>query len=86
MALFIVYRSTQAADTKKPASFEWHVGGKLPKGFRQVIEQVLEVQADGDELEHLFTMFVNLPYYRGPVVSWYGDLAKMIVKSLPVEY
>lgn len=63
---------------------DWHVGYPNPVAYHEVRE-VLEVQADGDELEHIETMFQRgkeLPIPRRRVVRWFGDHAKLIVGNL----
>jgi len=62
----------------------WHVGEKNPVAYNEV-QDVEEVQADGDELEHIKDMFLNqmpLPTPRNRVVRWFGDHAKLIVGNL----
>jgi len=65
--------------TKDSGSFTWHVGEKVPKIAPQ---SVTGIQADGDELGLIRRMFENIPFYRGPVALWYGDLARTIYLNL----
>ena len=58
---------------------EWHVG-ELITGIN--ICQVVEIQADGDELELIKKNFTNLPGSKGPIIRWYGDHAKFIAANL----
>ena len=46
-------------------------------------DDVVEVQADGDELMHIFNNFTNIPWPNKSkrVVVWYGDMAKFIVEN-----
>ena len=39
---------------------------------------VIEIQADGDELDHILQKFENLPKSNAPVQRWFGDHAKFI--------
>jgi hypothetical protein len=55
-----------------------HVGEPLYKGS---LSQVIEVQADGDELLHITQRFTNLPMTNGRVVRWFGDHARFIVAN-----
>lgn len=61
----------------------WHVGEKNPIGFKEVSD-VDEVQADGDELQHIQDMFINstFPIPNGRVVRWFGDHARLIIGNL----
>lgn len=64
--------------------YVWHVGEKNPVPYEKVIA-VTEVQADGDELEHIEDMFQlnkQIPIPRRRVVRWFGDHAKLIVGNL----
>ena len=74
MALYIV------ADNRE---YTWHVGQKNPVLFKNV-DDVIEVQADGDELQHIEMMFVGgFPlFFNKRVCKWYGDFAKLIVGNL----
>lgn len=41
---------------------------------------VVCVQADGEELDHIIVRFNNIPTcVSGDFMSWYGDMAKFIV-------
>lgn len=64
---------------------EWKVGQNFP----WVIERIREIQADGDELEHIRDLFLNRGQYTIPMpfrtmksVRWWGDIAKTIVANL----
>lgn len=62
----------------------WHVGQGNPVAYNEVAD-VEEVQADGDELQHIQDMFLKtapLPMPRNRVVRWFGDHAKLIVGNL----
>ena len=60
--------------------FEWHVGGGRP-GVN--LEQVEEIQADGDELEHIKQNFTNFPMANHVrVVRWRGEHARFILSHL----
>jgi hypothetical protein len=79
---------------------DWHVGEKIrvadgtiihrsPTGRATLLmlEQVGFIQADGHELEWIKENFVNLPYPKDArVVSWTGDLARMIAFHIPRTY
>ena len=64
---------------------EWHVG----EATNHIIiraNEVVAVQADGDELEFVLSNFGNLPRtlpVDRRVMRWYGDHAKFIAGNLP---
>ena len=58
--------------------YNWHVGEAMPK-FE--ISKVVEVQADGHELEFIKFRF-EVPYMCGKIIIWYGDFAKFIAGNL----
>lgn len=86
--MFISHRNLPKRDGQ--AGFiTWHVGNPLPSDSLERrfgdgwIDGVTEVQADGDELEHLRHQFVNLPFStRNFSPSWFGDTAKFIVYNM----
>jgi hypothetical protein len=59
---------------------EHHIGKSIY--YSGLIADVVEVQADGHELEWIKKSFTNLPYHEYRVNNWFGDQAKMIAKSL----
>lgn len=62
----------------------WHVGQGNPVAYHDIVN-VEDVQADGDELDHIQQMFLQtatLPIPRGRVVRWFGDHARLIVGNL----
>lgn len=90
MALFVVLASKRIGDGKNN-SFERHIGTELAK---LVNEEVIEVQADGDELDFIFNNFQGIPFawerakeqpYEKKfkrVQRWFGDHAKFIYHNL----
>lgn len=58
---------------------EFHIGDKE---LNKDVESVLEIQADGDELEAIREQFPSLVIPKHAVVRWYGDMAKFIVGNL----
>lgn len=79
----------QRGDSTKTVELQWHVGEKnplrnLPDNFAFSFEDVIEVQADLDELDYIHTEFTNLPQVvRGAgIVHWFGDHAKFIAANL----
>lgn len=71
---------------------QWHVGESNPcqrsKDFctDESYDQVVCVQADGDELTWVLAHFINLSHYKGAVSRWYGDTAKQIAAHLSASY
>lgn len=67
----------------------WHIGEKPPLTLNQVLE-IVEIQADGNELEYIKNLFKDdfSGTYSIPVANskrvhrWYGDIAKTIVSVL----
>ena len=61
--------------------YEWHNDDRRP-GLSGT-EKVLEVQADGDELQYIREEFVSVPYPKHQsVVRWFGEMAAFIVHNL----
>lgn len=63
--------------------FTWHIGEET-KHFHRNAEVFNMVQADGDELMHIVSLFgPNMPVPTGKrVVRWYGDFARTILGNL----
>ncbi len=62
--------------------YNWHVGEKNPIN-RKSIAMINEVQADGDELDYIYTHIPNLPAFpERKSVRWFGDDAKFIAANL----
>lgn len=60
----------------------WHIGERNPVEYQE-IRQVVEVQADGDELEYILKHFKGIPTVDNcSVVRWFGDDAKFIANHL----
>lgn len=60
---------------------EWHIGEPRPSGLNLL--QVQEIQADGDELDHIKRNFDNLPIANHVrVVRWYSEHARFILSHL----
>jgi hypothetical protein len=70
--------------------FTWHVGEKVPEIWqakenvfpRPPKREVVEIQADGHELERVIETCTNIPLTHGRVVRWFGDHAKFIFHNL----
>jgi hypothetical protein len=78
-------------------SFQWHTGEVNP--FRSSKEtnekygpevaqnlaaaEVIEIQADGEELEHIQQYFTGIPFHKAARVQrWFGDVANFIAHNL----
>jgi len=64
---------------------KWHIGEPNPVKSvdLKLVKKVQSVQADGDELIHIFHNSENLPLPLYPrVVQWFGDHAKFIVANI----
>ena len=64
---------------------EWHIGEKNPLSLSgnssPYVAHVIEVQADGNELDHILTGWGNLAFRYGRVIRFFGDDAKFIVAN-----
>jgi hypothetical protein len=69
---------------------KWHVGDPIGANIAQ---DVIEIQADGHELEHIKNTFFDIEYQGNPtytipmprnkrVVNWFGSTAKTILANL----
>lgn len=87
--MVITYRDNMASNTRETV---WHVGEKLKLPVNVEVSDVLEVQADGDELlQIIFEVPAGLPiaYRSGGSTSiikavqlWYGAHAQFIVGNV----
>lgn len=74
--------------TKKGTLFEGkvHIQNNSLGHLKEIVEyedKVLEIQADGDELEVIYDSFANLPRpTKQRVVRWFGETAAFIVHNL----
>lgn len=60
----------------------WHIGKGIPVSYDHV-NDVSEIQADGDELSRILEKFDNLPMAKnGRVVRYFGDHARFIVGNI----
>lgn len=60
----------------------WHVGKPLPV-IHDILSNIVSVQADGDELEHVRDTISGIPDRKDArVVSWFGDHARFIAGNL----
>lgn len=78
MALYITVSSNCSENYKH--DIIWHVGNPYP--YIGDYNNVIEVQADGDELELIRRELYNIRMTNNRVVNWYGDEAKFIATSL----
>jgi hypothetical protein len=62
-------------------TYDWHIGEPLPINPFYV-NNINEVQADGDELTYILQHCHNIPYHDGVSVKWFGDLARLIAEFL----
>jgi hypothetical protein len=67
-------------------SYNWHVGDAKPTKKGNPFDDVVEVYADGHELENVRRNYKNLPDVCGEIggVVWRGDLAQFIYDHLPM--
>lgn len=75
MALFIATKSGNP-----PGGRPYHVGTSYDWPMPN---NVIDVQADGDELEYILRHFKGIPRHNSKrVQTWFGDHAKFIVEHL----
>lgn len=67
-------------------SYNWHVGEGRPSQKGVYFDDVVEVYADGHELESVRRNYKNLPDVSKEIggVVWRGDLAQFIYDHLPI--
>jgi len=59
----------------------WHVRELKP--YREMGETVIDIQADGDELDYIHDFFTNLPSRpKARVVVWLAPFAQFIYDNL----
>ena len=56
-----------------------HVG-QINDNMRNSVSNIISIQADGDELNHIHQNFSNIPFRKDKrVVKFYGETAKFIM-------
>jgi len=84
VAGYITYIHGEKCDDTR--DLKWYVG--QDHNLRAInASDVVAMQADGDELEHIRSMFPGLTcVYTGrhSVVYWYGDIARTIALNLRI--
>lgn len=55
---------------------QWHVGEPYVPGFKT--QNVKEIQADCDELEHIYQLLPKIIRGPGRTVQWFGEAAQCI--------
>ncbi len=80
--LHIIYYKNYYGDETTPKT--WHVGEDNPIDCDASfdVNNVFEVQADGQELLYIVSRMSNIPYSSKSVQRWFGDMAKFIACSL----
>jgi hypothetical protein len=71
MALYVV--------TNDNDENQWHVGERK---LDIAAKYVIEIQADGDELEKIKREVAGIPMTNQRVVRWFGDDAKFIYANI----
>lgn len=71
-------------DWQAPIEQTWHIGKNYSRTLKAVGRYtVVEIQADGDELEFIRHNVSSIPFINGVrVMNWYGDIARTIVHAL----
>lgn len=55
-----------------------HLGERLIEKEEIPIHEIVSIQADGDELEHIYKKYPNLTPINQRVALFYGDIARTI--------
>lgn len=81
--MYINY-TVNVEDVVQERTLDWHVGETAPK---DVIDdesvQVLDIYADGEELEYIRDYFVGIPMKRrAHGVLWRGEFARFIFDNM----
>lgn len=75
---------------RHPPEVSWEVNEQLNGRLHNDLEVEGFVcnflQADGDELEYIQSMFQNIPLTSNKVQKWRGDFAAFIYDHLPRSY
>lgn len=79
MSLFI---TTQSDSNRKITSNHW-ITNSLPAQLKH--ETVIEVQADGDELDRILQQAKNIPQTGHQVQVWRGVFAQFIVDNVKFD-
>jgi hypothetical protein len=78
----VLYIITKSPHQDDPREFGWHTGKRLPI-YHGDIQDVTEIQADGDELRVVLELFgTSIPRTNKKVQRWFGDIAKTIAAAL----
>lgn len=81
--MYIVSDITDSYGNQTTVEETWYVGNKITPSLKRAIRDVLEVQADGDELMHILKNFSGIPQHNTRrVVRWFGDDARFIVGNI----
>jgi hypothetical protein len=64
--------------------FQWYIGQKNPLKEEELYNcEIVEIQADGDELEHIKQYITGIPFRKAARVQrWFGDMANFIAHNL----
>ncbi len=71
-------------ENSKREEIVWYCGNAEPLS-RSMIQDIVEIQADGHEVEVITNCFRNLMLSYNPVKFFYGDIAKTIAGNLFVK-
>lgn len=75
--LTVEYKS---ARLKKDVRQDWWINSKGPELAAD--DEIISVQADGDELDYVKVMFTNIPFNNSCRVQiWHGEFARFIIRN-----
>lgn len=60
----------------------WGIWRRTDKFLTEDLHAVVEIQADGPELELIRAEITGIPFSNQPVQRWFGDDAKFIASTL----
>lgn len=61
--------------------FPYHIGETINLSCVSFYEELISIQADGDELEEIRSHYPALCSKKNNVQNFYGDIAKMLLKN-----
>lgn len=80
----MIYFTFRTKKGHEDCDVPWHIGQRLP-GIDKDLANVVEVQADGHELDLIKAHFRNIPMSESRVVVWTGETAQFIYNNFPPE-
>jgi hypothetical protein len=78
--------SQESQEAGREQKYTWHIGEKLPFSPKDV-KSVIEIQADGDELNAIVDQgLFDIYGIEKQVLRFFGDQARFIIGNLDTTY